>query len=148
MMVPTSIPTLPPLKNTLPGRPSPFEFDTSARNLTKPSRPPLNRSTDWISIFLRTYGSLWNSCLWFCCLSSERCTVDSQILNAGNWRRSSCERPGIVVTVRLEWLGIVKADIVAVVFADVFRGMEKRRGRICHTSCCSLGSISEYTGEQ
>ena len=48
------------------------------------------------------------------------------------------------MTVRLEWFGIVKVDMVAAVVVGVSREIEKRCGRKCHTSCCSLGNIDEY----
>lgn len=44
MHILTSIPTLPPRRNTLPGRLSCASFVTSALSFTKPSRPPPKRS--------------------------------------------------------------------------------------------------------
>lgn len=106
------MPTLPPRRNTLPGRDSPWLFDTSALSFTNPNRPPPNRSIDWMSICRRTNGSLWNSCCGCCCRASERCSVAIHTLNAGNDRRSSRDRSGVLLIGNCD-PGNVKVDMAA-----------------------------------
>lgn len=135
----TSIPTLPPRRNTLPGRLSPRLFDTCAFNLTNPSRPPPNRSTDWTSIWRRIYGSWWNSCDGFCCRARERCTVEIHVLNAGNVRRSLRLRSGVLLTLVSE-SGSVNVDMAACLGLSGARWGEHVRFR-CRAVRRSLGSM-------
>lgn len=109
----TNMPTLPPRRNTLPGKVSPWPLDTSAFNLMKPSRPPPKRSTAWMSILRSTYGSLWNSCEGCSCRARDCWRVVIQTLKAGNESRSFWLRSGMLFTWRFE-LGIVNVDILAV----------------------------------
>jgi hypothetical protein len=106
----TNMPTLPPRKNTLPGKVSPWPFDTSAFNLTNPSRFPPNRSTAWMSILRSTYGSLWNSCEGCCCRARDCWSVAIQILKAGNESKSFWLRSGMLLT-RRSVSGIVNVDM-------------------------------------
>lgn len=107
------MPTLPPRRNTLPGKVSPWLFDTSAFNLMKPSRLPPKRSTAWMSILRSTYGSLWNSCEGCSCRARDCCRVVIQTLKAGNETRSFWLRSGMLFTLRFK-LEIVNVDILTV----------------------------------
>lgn len=140
----TSIPTLPPRRNTLPGSFSPELFETSAFNFTNPSLPPPNRSTDWISILRRIYGSPWNSCEGFSCCARERWRVEIQILNAGKDRRSSRVRSGVLLMLRLV-SGIVNVDMVAFLGSSAF-GWRWVAGFRCRAVRRSLGSMNFVLG--
>lgn len=115
----TNIPTLPPRRNTLPGRLSSSSFFTSALSFTNPSFPSLNRSTLCTSIFRRVYGDPWKGWpLLVCWRDRDCCSVDVQSLKAGKERSSSCVGPS---NVEGRWtaqggleLGRVNVVIVAV----------------------------------
>jgi hypothetical protein len=137
----TNMPTLPPRRNTLPGKVSPWPFDTSAFNLTKPSRPPPKRSTDWILILRRTYGSLWNSCEGCSCRARDCWRVVIQILKAGNESRSSWLRSGMLFTWRFE-LGTVNVDMAFVLALMVMVGL--RVGVGCVSFRCRAARRREF----